>query len=254
MRAFWALTLLTIREEFRRKTLYILFLLIPGLSLASLTLTQIVPGSEKAFTADITLSTLIYVVAALSMILTSDIIQKEFERGTIYTFATNPIYSTTLMLGKWFGVVMILFAVTFAVSIYSLVLTLVKYHSVEPILQKAVWLALGQGLVLTAVGVMGSVLLSKYTNVLVISIVFLSGSFSEFTEHLSEHSSAQGFGFMKYIFKFIPDLSIYDAKNWVVLESDISWSKILGAYGIAGVYCIFFLVLSTLFLRKRLRC
>lgn len=253
MKALWALTILTVREEFRRKTLYFLFFLVPGLSLLSLCFSQLTPGSEKSFTVDATLSALTYVSAALCVILTSDIIHREFERGTIYTYVTNPVYSTTLMLGKWFGVNLVLLMVTAAVSIFSLGLTLFKYHTPDLILQKTILLSYGQVLILTAFGVMGSVILSKYTNILTTFILFFTGSSAEITGHLSEHSGLMGFKFVKYIFIFFPDLTIYDAKNWAVLDEDFAWIRIIHAYAMAIVYCIFFLVLSTFFLRRRFR-
>ncbi len=182
-----AIALNTIREELRKKILYFLVLFGIIFVAASGAISTIQPGREgEAIT-----QTGLFTISLFGMLLTvfsaTTVLFSEIRSRTIFILFSHPVWSFHIILGKFLGVVGIVF-----ISVALMGAALVVYFGFTPwfaVVSKvlpAVALIFFQLVMLTAMCVLGSTFLSRITNILLAMILFVLGSGHSFFKDMVE--------------------------------------------------------------------
>ncbi len=177
----------TMREELRKKILY--FLIIFGILFISTSgaLSRIQPGREGEAVAQ----TALFAVGLFGMLIAvfsaTTVLFSEIRSRTIFILFSHPIGSFHIILGKFLGVVAILF-----VSIALMGAGLIIYFAFTPwfelvgIIIPALVLVFFQLFMLTAMCILGSTFLSRITNILLSMILFFVGSGYSFFKEVTD--------------------------------------------------------------------
>ncbi|MBI1883637.1 MAG: ABC transporter permease subunit [Chlamydiae bacterium] len=245
-----AIAVQTLKEDLRRKTIFILFLFPPILSYAATVFTSFMPGSEKEFLTDIALSSVSLFTLLMTAFMTSDLFLKEVDRGTLYFFTSNPVQVSALILGKWLGCFLILILATLGMSIFMLILFYLKFHFFYSDFLKASLLLLGQMSILTAMGVWGSTFLSKFTNLSSLLLIYTLGHLGDYAEYFKVHQD-HGVGLFKWLLRWIPDFSKFEFRNWLILGVHLNILSLAKAYLYAFFFSGLLLFLGACILKKR---
>lgn len=252
MRQLFSIIGHTIREEVRRKTFLILLLIPPVCIYTSTVFVRLTPGSEREFVVDIALSTISLFAMLLAALQTCDILIKEEQQGTIYFFSTNPVFLPSLIAGKLLGCFIFLVLGVFAIGAFTFCFISFRFNLLDYNFLKAIMLLPGQFLVLTAFGCLGATFLSKFTNLILIVIIYILGHLSVYLQYFQEHLGNVTSGFMyRFLFFIIPDLNRFEARNQAVLSINIEYGAIGKAYLYAVFYSGILYLISLLFFRAQ---
>ena len=113
MRLLWVLAMKELRDGLRNRWVAAAIVLLGGLALALSLLGSAPTGSVKAGMLDISVISLaslsVYLIPLIALMLSFDALVGEFERGTMLLLLTYPVTRWQVILGKFFGHVLILF-------------------------------------------------------------------------------------------------------------------------------------------------
>jgi len=118
MRMIWVLALKELRDGLRNRWVAAAIILLGMLALALSLLGSAPTGSVKVSALDITVINLaslsVYLIPLIALMLSYDALVGEFERGTMLLLLTYPVTRWQVIMGKFFGHVLILFIAIFA--------------------------------------------------------------------------------------------------------------------------------------------
>lgn len=242
----------TVIEEMRRKTVLILLAFAPICIYTSTIFTSLTPGYEKAFVIDIALSSISFFTMLICAFIASDLFIKEELQGTHYIFLSNPISMGVLTFGKFLGGLIFLMAGALLMGGFSVLLFYIKFHEFNINLVKAVLLLFGELAILLSIGTLGATFCSKFTNFLIVILSYITGHLSDCLEYLKEHlEESSTLKALQWVFKIIPDLGRFEARDLIIVQEKIAWTKILNDYLYAGIFVSVFLVISSVYLKRK---
>jgi ABC-type transport system involved in multi-copper enzyme maturation permease subunit len=181
-----AIALNTVKEEVRKKILY--FLVLFGIIFLAVSgaMSRVQPGREGEAAAEAGL----FVVGLFGMLVTvfsaTTVLFSEIRSRTIFLLFSHPLWSFHVILGKFLGVVGIVF-----ISAALMGVVMVGYFLFSPwpdLLVKiipAIVLVFFQLVMLTAMCVLGSTVLSRITNILLSMILFFVGTGHSFFKDMT---------------------------------------------------------------------
>ncbi len=108
MKKAWLIALNTFRESIRKKTLYIILIFALIVIGASKLFSFLTAEEELKMIKDVSFSAIEFFGALMAIFGSLSAISNEIERRTIYTLLTKPIRRSDFVLGKFFGVSLIL--------------------------------------------------------------------------------------------------------------------------------------------------
>lgn len=242
----------TLREEFRRRTLYLLLVFPPLCIYTSTVFTSLTPGSEKAFVIDVSLSAISFFLMLLTVFICWDMFVKEIYQGTSYYFLTNPVGRFALILGKYTGVLIFLFVSLAMIACFASAVIFFKFGRADGIFLKAALLSYGQFLILAGFGIFGAGVFSRFTNLFLMLFIYAAGHLTEDLAYIKEHlGEFKGGMILRSLLAGIPDLARFEARDFAVLGMDISWDLIARSYAYALAFALALAAAGMLFIRKR---
>ncbi len=182
-----AIALNTMREELRKKILFFLVLFAIIFIAASGAMSKVQPGREGQAAAQAGLFSVGLFGMLVSVFSATTVLFSEIRSRTIFILFSHPVWSFHIILGKFLGVVAIVF-----ISVALMGLGIAAYFTLSPwsaLLGKivpAVVLIFFQLVMLTAMCVLGSTFLSRITNILLSMILFFVGSGHSFFKDMTE--------------------------------------------------------------------
>jgi Cu-processing system permease protein len=118
MKMVWVLALKELRDGLRNRWVAAAIILLGALALALSLLGSAPTGSVRVSALDITVINLaslsVYLIPLIALMLSFDALVGEFERGTMLLLLTYPVTRWQVIMGKFLGHVLILFAAIFA--------------------------------------------------------------------------------------------------------------------------------------------
>ena len=245
MRKMITITYCVFKEELHQK-LFILLTLFGCLfiPLSMFLITQF-PGKEKVWLNDVTVTMMSLVCFFLVLIMGSDAVSRERDRGTDYIYQTNPVRPEIYILGKFFGALGIIFvSMTVLFFVYAIMHLSVPGFIHKEML-KGVLLIMLKSSVLLMYGIFGGMFFSRVTNILFIVLIYLLGSLHEELHGLLHHEDGHLFQeASSMILHLTPDLSFFDKKDCIILNFHIPFTDMIAAFAWASIYCVTLFVLS----------
>lgn len=250
-----ALAGIVIKEMYRRKDFYVLFVLTALLTLLAGSVNFFHDEKIVRYLKDVCLLLIWVCALIIALTTTARQIPSEREQRTIFPLLAKPVSRAEVIVGKFLGcwlataIALILFYAFFAVIIGSRE----QYWPVNVYLQ-AFWMQLVMLSIVIAMALLGSIYFAAPSStvticfILVAGILFVGGHLQKIA--LNEPEPLQTIVFVVYY--LIPHLEWYDLRDFVVYNHDaVSWGKIFLATLMGAGYAGIFLLLTWLGFRRR---
>jgi len=250
----WTICLNTFKESVRDRIFYLLLMFAIFIILVSRAISWIGLDEVKIM-KDFGLSTISFFAVIVAIYVGTGLLFKEIDRRTIYTVLSKPVRRYEFLLGKYFGLLLMLL-VNVAVMGATFVAYLYLWQGYAGIaLLKGIFLIYLELVLLTAVAIMFSTLASPILSAVFTLCVYITGHFMDGFRMLSERAERAGSVVGKLIcdvaFYILPNLGFFDAKREAVHGKLISAQRIGLCIGYCAVYTIILLTVSLMVFRRK---
>jgi ABC-type transport system involved in multi-copper enzyme maturation permease subunit len=255
MNTVFALAGIVIKEMYRRKDFYVLFVLTALLTIAAGTINFFHDEKIVRYLKDVCLFLIWVCALIIALTTTARQIPAEREQRTIFPLLAKPVSRGQVILGKFLGcwlataAALLMFYVFFAVIIGSR-----EQSWPLNIYLQAFWMQLVMLGVVIALSLLGSIYFAAPSStvticfILVAAILFIGGHLQKIA--LNEPEPLQTIVFIIYF--LIPHLEWYDLRDFVVYNhGSVSWFYIFLATLMAAGYAGIFLFLTWLGFRRK---
>jgi len=255
MNKIFAISSVVIKELYRRKDFYVLFILTALITLATWVMNFFHDDNIVRFIKEICLA-LIWISSLIIAITTAARqIPAERESRTIFPLLAKPISRWQVLLGKFFGCWL---ARGFALLVFYIFFALVsasREHSLSvPAYFEAFWLHWQMLGIVVAMTLLGSVSLStppaNMTMVFIVTLGILS--MGGFLHLVSERMSEPSASIVTAIYFIIPHLELFNISELIIHDWPIApWLDVLALTGYGLLYSAFFLLAGCLVFRRK---
>lgn len=256
MSRIFAVAGVVIKELYRRKDFYVLFILTILITLLMASINFFQDVQVVRFVKEICLMLIWVAALVIAVTTTARQMPSERENRTIFPLLAKPIARWQVLVGKFVGcwvasgIALVVFYVFFAVvsASHEHALPLAAYI-------QALWLHWQMLGITIALTLLGSVVLSLAANVtimfiVVIGILLVGGHLHMVASRMSEPSAS----FLSMLYFLIPHLELFDMRELIIHDWTIPASMWLEAflatiYGLC--YMAFFLIAACLVFRRK---
>ena len=236
MKTVWALACVVIKELYRRKDFYVLFVLSALITIAAGSVNFFNDSSIVRYLKDVCLLLIWMSTLIIAVVTTARQIPAERENRTIFPLLAKPVSRGQLIMGKFLGCWLATGLALLVFYVFVMVVTGAREHQLQLISYcKAVilqWMMLG---IVVALTLLGSVIFSAVSATATISLVVVIGILF-IGEHLVKIAIRQSepVSTILYAAYFcIPHLELFDVRQQLV--NDQAMPSILDC-GLAGLY------------------
>lgn len=252
MKNTFTIALNTFRESIRDKVFYavgffavIFAVILFYISAASL-------GEEAHVLRSLGLGGIYIFGIVLTLILSSSLLSKEFEKKTIYFIFSRPITSAEIVVGKFFGLFLTIATATLLFSLMYLAMIFIGVSLFDTEALLALFLQLCEMAVFIAL----VIFFSSFTRpslaiIATVTILYLghSSTLLSQTAKLSESGTLQTA--VRGFFYLFPDLEKFNVRDSIIYGFSLSSAEILFTVMYAACLIVVFLALASVFLKKR---
>ena len=244
MRVIKAIALSTFKESVRDKVFYNLILFALIVLASSRILGLISSGQDLKIVMDIGLGCISIFGLILAIFIGANLVYKEVEKGTIQTIIVKPIYRYEYIIGKFFGLLLVIFL--------NLILMTVGFYLILKTMTDTLNFMLLQGIVLifielvivSCIAAMFSTFSSPLLSVVLTSCCFAMGHLSEDFLFATEKIEQPALRFFcNVIYNILPHFSDFNIKNELIHGISVSKDYVLSAsaYGLSYSLAIVFI-------------
>ncbi|MCB9072968.1 MAG: ABC transporter permease subunit [Bdellovibrionaceae bacterium] len=242
------IALSTFKELIRNRIFYLFLFFAFLLVFLGVAVGQLSHTEQFRLTISLGLAAIHMCIMVITILLGSTVISKEIERLTILTLLSRPVSRTQFLLGKYGGLVVLLFVFNvgfFAVFCLNLLFMdfSVTVHDLWPVFY-GIFL---ESLVLLAITIFFSTFCAPYLTVLFSICLFLVGHWDLSSIYVVKEGTHGALHYLKII---LPNMEIF---NWRVnpLEPFVTGHVLLNSTLTSMAWVAFFLILgSTVFMKK----
>lgn len=270
----------TFQEAIRRRWMTALLafaLVMLGLSTF---FTWMQPGEEEKFLRDFGMGFTIIITLLMAIFLGVALVPPEIERRTIFTILSKPVDRLEFIIGKFLGLAITLFMNLLALSIMFLLsyaIFKIRREGLEGAmavventhpglifdlsnLARALTLQYGQLLIMSALALMLSLIVSNITAIVFCFVVYFGGQGASFLEHLGgEHAEGENerglsgpvVGMIKTLTFLLPRLDRFDVRERLVNDMPIAFNYMWKSFGSGIIYVAVLLTISYLVFSDR---
>lgn len=247
-----AIALNTFRESIRDKVFYAVgfFALIFAVILFYISTASL--GEEAHVLRSLGLGGIYIFGIVLTLILSSSLLSKEFEKKTIYFIFSRPVTSAEIVVGKFFGLFLTMSAATLLFSLMYLTMIFIGVSLFDTMAILALFLQLCEMAVFIAL----VIFFSSFTRpslaiIATVTILYLGHS----STLLSQTAKLSGNGALQTVvrgfFYLFPDLEKFNIRDSIIYGFSLSPSEIFFTVLYAICLIAVFLGLASIFLKKR---
>jgi ABC-type transport system involved in multi-copper enzyme maturation permease subunit len=242
----------TFRESIRDKVFYAIgfFALIFAVILFYISSASL--GEETHVLRSLGLGGIYLFGIILTLILSSSLLSKEFEKKTIYFIFSRPVMPAEIVIGKFFGLFLTLSAATFLFSLMYLAMIFIGVSIFDTQALLALFLQLCEMAVFMAL----VIFFSSFTRpslavVATVTVLYLghSSTLLSQTAKLSESGTLQTA--VRGFFYIFPDLEKFNVRDSLIYGFSLSPAEIFFTVMYAVCLIVVFLALASIFLKKR---
>lgn len=252
MNAIRVIALNTFREIIRDRILYgilVFALLLIGLSLA---LGQLSFAEQSRISANFGFTGIHLSAAILAIFIGSSLVAREIEKRTIMTLLVRPLTRTQFIVGKFFGLVMVLTSLIAGLSLVLLAVVSFLQLKIELNFLIAIIGIWFEALLLLSLALFFGSFARPTMTVVFTGSMFLIGHWVDSLKFFVEKSESSGFKLLgKIITKVFPNLEVLNWRSAPVYELSIPASTSLPALLYAFAWIVFLLSLTSLIFRRR---
>ena len=251
----WAIAGLVIKELYRRKDFYVLFILTALITLVLGSVNFFGDGSIIRFLKEIALLLIWVSSLVIAIVTAARQLPMERESRTIFPLLAKPVTRSQLVLGKFLGCWLACGLTLVAFYFFFIVVCGLREHE-WPLTRyfQAVtlhWFMLG---VLTAVTLLGSVVFAAPSSNTTITFVVAAGILM-LARHLNKIALKLGeplHSLVYALYFLIPHLELFDVRDLLIHDQGaVPWAVWAGAALYAAVYAALFLTVACWLFRRK---
>jgi len=246
MRTISAITISTFKEAVRDKVFYNLVIFSLIVLASSRILGLLSSGQEIKIVMDVGLGCISIFGLIISIFIGGNLVYKEIERGTIQTIIVKPIDRHEYIIGKYLGLLLIIFLNLIFMTIgFYVILKGISGTWNFSIIQ-SIFLIFVELMVISSIAIMFSTFLSPLLSILLTFCLFTMGHLSEDFLFIVEKMEGSFLKFVsKIIYYILPHLSNFNIKNEIVHGFSVSGDYIFSSslYGVSYSFATIFLAI-----------
>jgi ABC-type transport system involved in multi-copper enzyme maturation permease subunit len=254
MKQIKSIAINTIKETVRDKIYYSVFLFVIFLVFLTYFLGQLTYRDEAKITMDLGLAAMNLSGILVSIFLGVSLVLKEIDTKTLYTILSRPIPRYKFILGKYFGLAVIIFGILLSMSVIVAVNVLLVKGTIPPLYYQAILLMFCEMLIMIAVAMFFSTFTTTVlSSVFSIGFYLIAHSSSAFSILIKRSDGFKNF-FLRFANFISPNFSSLNLKNLLPYETSVSSGVVLWGVLYTIMYGTLFLTVSILvFSRKDLK-
>jgi len=247
-----ALAAAGLRESLRNRVTVVVAVFAAVMLLSTTLVLNVTLFSLDRVVTDFGLSVMSLLLSALAIFLSSGLISKEIERRTIFLVVSRPVSRSQFIVGRFLGNVVTLLTLL-ALMTLLFVAQLLVFKVPTTGAQVASVLGLGLEItLLTAVGMLCSVLSSQLLSALTCVGVYLLGHLTNDLYALAQRSPSElmrtGGKIGYYV---LPNLSRTNYRGLAAFESPVDWADVASTTGYIGAYTVVVLIVTSMAFQRR---
>jgi ABC-type transport system involved in multi-copper enzyme maturation permease subunit len=255
MNKVFALAGIVIKEMYRRKDFYVLFVLAALLTVLAGSVNFFHDDKIVRYLKDMCMLLIWVCSLIIALTTTARQIPAEREQRTIFPLLAKPVSRGQVILGKFLGcwlasaIALLIFYAFFAIIVGSRE----QSWPINLYLQ-AYWMQLAMLGVVIAMALLGSIYFAAPSSTVTICFILVAAilSVGGHLQHIALNEPEPLQSIVLIIYFIIPHLEWYDLRDFVVYSHDAaSWIKIGEATVLAAGYAGFFLILTWLGFRRK---
>jgi ABC-type transport system involved in multi-copper enzyme maturation permease subunit len=250
MRAVVAIAVNTFREAIRDRILYLFLGFAMVMVISTKLFGMLTVGDEAKIVKDIGLAAMQFFSMLIAVMMSMILISREVDSRTVFNILAKPVRRWQFILGKYCGLVAIVAANLFLITIVLVVTVLVYTGELDPMLFFAGAMTMLEMLVLAAFATLFAVLTRPILGSLMTLAVFVVGHMSADLWLLTRQlPGALTRGAIAVVYYLLPNLERFNFRTEVVHDLPVS----VAAVGWACVYGVAFAAVALLLADLRFR-
>ncbi|MCD4718362.1 MAG: ABC transporter permease [Desulfobacula sp.] len=268
MKRVLALAILTFKEGIRDKALYGISILAVMMLLATILLTNLFGHELGKVMVDLCLSTIAFAGLLLTFFVNINLMAKDIDKLTIYSVLSKPISRTEYVVGKYFGLVLLVIVALSLLALFSTgIILIIKGIDPGHSFKDFSWVCYFQAfsyeimmfVLLNAIVIFFSTITTSSFLTLIFSLsVYVTGQsieevvvFFKKEALIYEISSPINEFLVNYLQYVFPNLSAFDIKTFASHGKLISWEHSIALLGYSLSYSIVLLFFAALIFSRR---
>jgi ABC-type transport system involved in multi-copper enzyme maturation permease subunit len=255
MNAIWAIAGVAIKELYRRKDFYVLFVLTALITLLMGSVNFFGDDKIARYLKEVCLLLIWLSSLVIAVVTTARQLPAERENRTLFPLLAKPVARDHVVLGKFLGcwlacgISLVVFYLFFAVVSAS-------HEHALPVgnYAQAIWLHWMMLGIVVAMAMAGSVIFAAPSSnaticlILTVGILLVARHLNKVAMYLPEPSQSLVYA----VYYALPHLELFDVRDLIVHNWDpIRWSMVLVATAYGAVYAAVFLVLGCVAFRRK---
>jgi len=250
MRSVKAIAVNTFKEGIRNRIMYnfVFFALI--MMVFSYFVGEVSIGEELKVIQDMGLAAISIFGILIAIFVGIGLVYKEVDKRTIYTIISKPIQRYQFLLGKFFGLALMLFVQTLFMTCFFYIFLYMTVGVINWELLKPVLFIYMELLVLTSVALFFSSFTSPFLSALFCIGFFIIGHSTTDLFDLGVKSKSAGFQFVTRLISYF-NLDHFDIKGDIVHGVQVGWGWISEVVLYGVFISVFFLTISAIIFQKK---
>ena len=267
MQLLWPIAMITFKEGIRNRSIYGISLLALLMLLANFIISDMVGQNVGKVAVDIAMSAVSFSGLMLVLFVGINLMAKDLDRKTIYMVLAKPISRSQYLIGKFFGVILLITVCLCILSCFAAVSLLLIKFSHPMNFQRFSWPLVGLSLLFTTLMLILvsalSFLFASFTSTSFLTFIltiisYMIGMSLNDVKALVEAPQAVGITVSPVTVKIVqaayyifPNLSFFDIKTQAAHGLLVPASYIIGIVAYSVVYSAIALALACFIFRKR---
>ncbi|MEJ2420668.1 MAG: ABC transporter permease [Acidobacteriota bacterium] len=248
----WAIAVNSFREAVRSRIFYILMAFTVVMVLFSVVMSLLTVGSRSKIVIDLGLTVISFLSVMTAVFVGIGLVYQEVEKKTIYNVLSKPISRARFILGRYLGLMGVLFVNVLAMILLLAGLLLIFGGFTTGIFEAAGFIYLELAII-TAIAVFFSSITSPVVSAICTIAFYIVGHTSNALTQLlaPDLSSEFGKGFVTFLYHVLPDLNILNVTDLIAYKIPIAEGFTEKALIYTAAYVVILLTASCMAFRHR---
>jgi len=241
----------TFKEIIRDKILYNILFFAILMIVTSVLLGRLSLGEQLKVIKDMGLASISLFGTLIAIFVGISLVFKEIDKRTIYTIIAKPVSRKQFLLGKFFGLILVLLINVLIMSACVMLIILVISNTFAWHLLNAILLIFIELILITSIAILFSTFSTPFLSGIFALAFFIIGHLSMDIKKLGEKSNDLIKFFTSAAYYMLPNLDNFNIKGKVVYDQpvDLEFYIFSIAYGI--LYITIVMVLATIIFERR---
>lgn len=252
MKKIFSIAGVVYRESIRNRVILTMVVISFLLIFFSLFLDPLALGESERLVKDAGLSSISFFSLLIILFAGTRLIYQEIEKKSIHILAVKPVSRTQLLIGKFFGLLFIIYTIVAATGIYLTAILIISKISFNYTLFLSLFFIAQQFTLLSAATIFFSTFASPVLSGIFTLMFYLIGYFIKDLQFFIDKTDSAAVGtLLKGVMLIFPDFYYSDIKLFAIHNMTVSANYIIFVISYLAVYTILFLYLSTIIFKKR---